>query len=84
MNEVKATMFMRIGNGKTIYQIASFEEAAIKFAEAEKIAHEHLNFKAPKVAILNSDMVQIARISPNGKVWDMDDNLLAGSVNLYK
>lgn len=84
MNEIENTMFIKIGKGKTLYQVSSYEEAAMKFAIAKKKAHEMLNFKPQTVTILNADFAQIARISPNGRVWDMADNLLSESVNLYK
>jgi hypothetical protein len=82
MNEITGTMYMRFGSSKKLYQVSSLMEAARKFAEAEKKAHEMLIFKTQPVAILDANFDQIARISPNGRVWDMNEKVVLEAIRL--
>jgi hypothetical protein len=82
MNEVTGTMYMRFGSSKKLYQVSSFEEAARKFAEAEKKAHEMLIFRSESVTILGADFSPIGRISPNGRVWDINDKVIMERVKI--
>jgi hypothetical protein len=82
MNAITGTIYMRFGSSKKLYQVKSIEEAARKFSEAEIEAHKRFIFKSPAVAILDSNFDQIARISPNGRVWDMNDKIIMERVKL--
>ena len=82
MNSITGTLYMRFGTSKKLYQVSSIEEAARKFAEAEIEAHKKLVFKSTSVAILDAGFAQIARISPNGRVWDMSENVIMERVKV--
>ena len=75
-------MFVRFGKSKTIHQVGSFEEAGRKFSEMEKSSQEKLIFKMPFADILDADMNKIARISPNGRIWDMNEKVIQERIKI--
>jgi len=72
-NELTKTMFVRIGNAKTLFQVSSFAEASKKWTTKRDATGMGVS-RMPKIQIVTESGNPMFWVAYNGKIVTLDWN----------